>query len=177
VTAAQTPTENEILAVASIWRATRREVITSFKGTSMLPTIAPGVEVVLDCGREWQVGDIIAFQDSGHLGVHRIMAASPDRRWVLTRGDRRIAPDDPFEAGDAVIGVITRVRAGEAWVDPSPAQKSWLRDCVLSIAIRAFSVSPDACKRRLRVLKTIEWFVQIPRRIIGKVQRLLGLRS
>ena len=113
MTAVQPPTENEILAVAALWRAARREVVTSFQGTSMLPTIAPGVEVLLDCGKEWQVGDIIAFVDSGHLAVHRIMAASSDRQWLLTRGDHRIIPDDPFEAKDAVIGVITRVKVGE----------------------------------------------------------------
>jgi hypothetical protein len=177
VTAVQPPTENEILAVASLWRAARREVVTSFQGTSMLPTIAPGVEVLLDCGREWQIGDIIAFVDSGHLAVHRIMAASADRQWLLTRGDHRIIPDEPFEAQDAVIGVITRVRVREEWIAPSPLQKSWLRERVLQRAVREFNVSAHACKKQLFLWQRIAWFFRLGPRIAGKVWRLLRLQS
>jgi hypothetical protein len=177
VTAAQPPTENEILAVAALWRAARREVVTSFQGTSMLPTIAPGVEVLLDCGKEWQVGDIIAFVDSGHLAVHRIMAASTNRQRLLTRGDHRIIPDDPFEATDAVIGVITRVKVGEEWIAPAPLQKSWLRERVLQRVAADFNIGADACKKQLRVLQRIAWFFRLGPRIVGKVRRLLRPQS
>ena len=177
MTAVQPPTEKEILAVAALWRLARREVVTSFLGTSMLPTIAPGVEVLLDCGKDWQVGDIIAFVDSGHLGVHRIMASSPDRRWLLTRGDNRFIPDDPFEAKGAVIGVITRVRVREQWAAPSGVQKSWLRDRVLASVVSRFNISAAACKRTLLLLNRIAWFLRLGPRIAGKASRLLRLKS
>jgi len=149
-----TLTDDEIVAVAALWRAAGREVVTSFQGTSMLPTIGPGAEVILDCGRDWQVGDIIAFVDTGHLAVHRIVAASADRKLLLTRGDNRTIPDDPFEAAGAVIGVITRVRAGDDWIAPAPVRQSRLRARVLRSVVESFNVGRERCVRRLKVLRT-----------------------
>lgn len=178
MTLAPAPTGDEILAVASLWRAARREVITSFQGTSMLPTIRPGVEVVLDCARDWQIGDIIAFIDSGHLGVHRIVAASVDGQWLLTRGDHRIVPDRPFQAKNAVIGVITRIRTADDWIEPAPAPapESYLSRRVLQRSLRAFHASIDTSNRQIRHLEIGAWFFRLGPRIVNKVARLLRLR-
>ena len=143
----------------------------------MLPTIAPGVEVVLDCGKDWQIGDIIAYVDSGHLGVHRIMDASADRRWLLTRGDNNFLPDDPFEANDAIIGVITRVRAAEDWVEPVPLAKSWLRERILQYSARRFHADAESFKKHLRGLQRIAWFFRLGPRIAGRLRRLIGRKA
>ena len=153
MTAAQIPNDGELVAVASLWRAAGREIVTSFLGTSMLPTIAPGVEVTIDCSRRWEVGDIIAFVAGGRLFVHRVEAASADRAIVLTRGDHRTVPDEPFEAADAVIGVITRIRVGDQWVAPPSSPQSWLRALSLSICVTAFRAGAGWCRRTVRLLR------------------------
>jgi hypothetical protein len=161
VTAPPLPTEKEIVAVASLWRAARREVVTSFLGTSMMPTIAPGGEVVLDCGRAWNVGDIVALIDADHLIVHRIIAASPDRRWLMTRGDQRTIPDNPIEADEAVIGVITLMRKGDQWAPPRDlASQSWIRKRVFHFTVRSFNGNVMRCRRRLRTLRRLARFVR-----------------
>jgi hypothetical protein len=152
VSAVQLPSGDELIAIAAIWRSQRREIVTSFLGNSMLPTIAPGVEVTIDCAREWNDGDVIAFVGDGHLVVHRIVASSPDRRTLLTLGDYRIVPDAPIEDVNAIIGVITRIRSGNNWIDVPPApRRSFLRGVILNSALRAVARGADACRQRLRV--------------------------
>ena len=143
----------------------------------MLPTIRPGVEVVLDCGRDWQVGDIVAFVDSGHLAVHRIMAASADRQWLLTRGDHRIVPDRPFQAKNAVIGVITRIRRNEDWIAPPPAPESCLSRRVLQRSLRTFQVNIARCSTQIRRFEIVAWFFRLGPRIANKIARMLRLRQ
>lgn len=140
----------------------------------MLPTIPPDREVLLACGKEWEAGSIVAFVDARRLIVHRIVAVSPDRRWVVTRGDHRILPDEPFEAKDAVIGVITRIREGDSWSPPAAVTESWLQSRVLRWSLRAFDSDVERCRRRLRLTGAI---LRLPRRAFSKALRLMHLKK
>lgn len=133
----------ELRAVASLWRRTGRRFVTSFLGTSMLPTIAPGTAVEIDCGRAPLAGDVIAFAIAGQVFVHRIELVSPDGRHFLTRGDNRIVPDLPIES-QAVIGVV---------LDTAPPRRSALRSIVLALTRGSFLRDPIRCRRVVHVLR------------------------
>jgi hypothetical protein len=164
---------DELVAVGTLWRATGRQFTTSFLGTSMLPTIAPGVEVTIDCGRAWAASDIVAYVVAGRLIVHRIEAASDDKRWLLTRGDASVIPDDPFEAADAVIGVVTSIHRGEGWIDPTAAPRTWLRDQISRASLAAFKRNVQECRRRLVAFRIVGTVITFGPRAIRKLIRLL----
>jgi hypothetical protein len=125
-------TAEELAAVARLWRATRREVDCRFGGTSMAPTLASGAEVRLRCGEGGAAGDIIAFLDQGRVLLHRVVAASADRAWILTRGDARLLPDAPIRRAEDVIGRVTAVRDGGTFVPPpAPPRATALQRAVL----------------------------------------------
>jgi hypothetical protein len=134
----------DLRAVATLWRRTGRRFTTSFLGTSMLPTIAPGTPVEVDCGRTPQAGDVIAFAVAGQVFVHRIELTSPDGRHLLTRGDNRIIPDLPIEA-DAVIGVVGAPALGP--------QSSLRRSFVLALTRRSFLRDPGRTRRVVHLLR------------------------
>lgn len=74
----------------------------------MLPAIAPGQPVSVNCGIEPAVGDIAVFRYSDQVGVHRVAARTA--YWILTWGDNNPLPDEPI-APVGVIGVIRDVPA------------------------------------------------------------------
>jgi hypothetical protein len=101
----------EIEAVATIWRREKRRLVTSFNGTSMLPAIAPGQEVVVDCGADPAVGEVAVFRFNNQVGVHRVVARTADL--LVTWGDANALPDEPIEPIH-VIGTIRNVPAAHA---------------------------------------------------------------
>jgi hypothetical protein len=127
----------ELDAVATMWKRERRTLHTSFGGTSMLPTIAPGQPVIVHCGVEPAVGDIAVFRLSNHIGVHRVVARSAT--WILTWGDANPLPDDPVLTS-CVIGAIRGV-------PPTP----WsLRRALLLRTLVTAAVSIEVLTRRVR---------------------------
>lgn len=122
----------ELAAVARLWRATRREVECRFGGTSMSPALASGAEVRLLCGEGGAAGDIIAFLDEGRVLLHRVVAASAEHGWILTRGDARLLPDAPIRRAEDVIGRVTGVREGDGFAAaPAAPPQSALQRAVL----------------------------------------------
>jgi phage repressor protein C with HTH and peptisase S24 domain len=65
---------DELQAIASLWKREQRELTTSFSGTSMLPTIAPGTPLVIACGDGARAGDVIFFIHRGQPVVHRLLS-------------------------------------------------------------------------------------------------------
>ena len=100
---------SEIDGVATLWKRERREFVTSFNGTSMLPAIAPGQQVAVACGIEPMVGDVAVFRYDNQVGVHRVVARTA--AWLLTWGDNNPLPDEPISP-ELVIGVISDVAPG-----------------------------------------------------------------
>jgi hypothetical protein len=96
----------EIDAVGVLWKRQRRQFVTAFSGTSMLPAIAPGQPVAVTCGVDPVVGDVAVFRYSDQVGVHRVVARGP--AWLLTWGDNNPLPDEPIVPA-SVIGTIRDV--------------------------------------------------------------------
>ena len=94
---------DELEVIATLWKRERRELVMSFSGVSMLPAIAPGQQVVVQCGVEPAVGDVAVFRFDNRVGVHRVVARSAS--WLLTWGDANPLPDEPIRPID-VLGAI-----------------------------------------------------------------------
>lgn len=109
----------KIDAVVVLWKSQGRCLVTSFNGTSMLPSIAPGQAVTVCCGVEPMVGDVAVFRYGDQVGVHRVVLRSDD--WLLTWGDNNPLPDDPVSLA-RLVGTIREV---------PPASRSLRRRLVL----------------------------------------------
>jgi len=79
-------------------------------GDSMRPTLGAGDIVRLQAPGRVRRGDIVAFERSGGLLVHRVVARTPDG--VVCRGDNRMA-DDGLTTLDEIIGRAVSVRMRE----------------------------------------------------------------
>lgn len=112
---------SELAAVAELWKRDGRVIESAFAGSSMLPSIAPGTVVRIACGGVPAIGEVLLLAHRGFPVVHRMIAGSPDGRWILTRGDANAVPDVPV-GSEAVIGVAQQIRAGNAW-NPIPSHR------------------------------------------------------
>lgn len=128
----------ELDAVTTLWRRERRTLSTSFTGTSMLPAIAPGERVVVECGVEPTVGDVAVFRRANHVGVHRVVARG--ETWLLTWGDANPLPDEPVEPAQ-IIGTICT---------PPTGSRS-LRRALLLRWLLSRATTVDCLTRRVRV--------------------------
>jgi Peptidase S24-like len=135
-------TAQELDAVATIWKRERREFVTSFGGTSMMPAIAPGEQVVVACGVDPAVGDVIVFRFDNQVGVHRLVART--ETWLMTWGDANPLPDEPITPTH-VIGAIRNARAA-----PVSVRRSLLRRLLASPSAPA-----DIVTRRVRLAHRI----------------------
>jgi hypothetical protein len=100
------PSAGELASVSQLWRRERRVLVTTFSGTSMMPSISPGQKVAVECGLDPCIGDVVVFLRDNHIGVHRLVARCRDG--LLTWGDANPLPDDPIEPG-RVVGTIRQV--------------------------------------------------------------------
>jgi hypothetical protein len=147
----------QLEAIAALWRRDRRTLITSFNGTSMLPAIAPAQEVVVDCGSEAAVGEVIVFRFNNQVLVHRVVASAPE--WLLTWGDANRLPDEPIEPSRAIGSVRnaplaprSRYRAILLWllISPHMSIETLKRRVRFLLKIRmACSMNPFALARRI----------------------------
>lgn len=103
----------------------------------MLPAIAPGQQVLVDCGVEPMVGDVVVFRLGNQVGVHRVVARNA--AWLLTWGDANPLPDEPIEPA-RVIGTI---RAA------APAPRS-MRRALLLLCLAPSHAPIDVLARRVR---------------------------
>lgn len=105
----------------------------------MQPAIAPGQQVVVECGIEPTVGDVAVFRLDNQVGVHRVVART--EAWLLTWGDANPLPDEPI-APERVIGTIRSVAA---------APRS-LRRALLLRALAPRSLPIELLTRRVRLV-------------------------
>ena len=80
--------------------------IMMVQGQSMLPTILPGSLVVAKAEPEYQVGDIVAYDqvDAHRIVVHRIMEET-DNGFVI-KGDNNPRKDTGFPTEDVILGKV-----------------------------------------------------------------------
>jgi hypothetical protein len=143
-----------LAAVASLWRKTGRELRARFGGSSMLPALAPGTEVLLRCGEAGGPGDVIAFLAAGRLVVHRVVARAPDGAWTLTRGDARVLPDVPIRDPDAILGRVAGVWRDGALETVPVALDSAARRLSIRLWSAVLRISPGAGAAALRSMHT-----------------------
>jgi hypothetical protein len=154
-----------ILAVASSLRGPDRAVESTVAGMSMGRTLPPGARIRIDLGSRaaGEVGDVVTFLAGGQVVVHRIVhrgRQGAGRGYLVTRGDITLAPDRPVRQ-DAVLGVVTGVRSGGAWVAPAGAPRGSLRarlaraGLVWAVA-GLLAVSPRAAQGLSAILQRLE---------------------
>jgi len=105
------PSAGELEAVSQVWRRERRTLVTTFTGGSMMPSIAPGQQVSVECGIDPNIGDVVVFLRDNQVGVHRLVARCRDA--LLTWGDANSLPDEPVELA-RIVGTIRQVPPGPA---------------------------------------------------------------
>jgi peptidase S24-like protein len=154
----------ELAAIASLWQREGRELATCFSGTSMLPAIASGQQVVVDCGIEPVVGTVAVFRFDNQLGVHRVVARTAS--WLLTWGDANPLPDEPIELGQ-VIGIVRNV----------PAASSSFKRALLLRFVAPPRAPIERVRYRVRVVHRIRsTWRQGPRVFIGTAARAVARR-
>jgi hypothetical protein len=156
-----------LAAVASLWRKTGRELRARFGGSSMLPALPPGTEVLLRCGETGAVGDVIAFLADGRLVVHRVVARAPDGTWTLTRGDARVLPDVPIRDGGSIVGRVAGICAAPSLESVPAAPDSLIRRSLVRVFSAALRISPGTGAAAL-------WLVHTGLRHARTVPLLLG---
>ena len=110
----------------------------------MLPTIAPGQQVVVECGRDPVVGDVVVFRRDDGVMVHRLAARAGD--WLLTWGDANWLPDEPVAASH-IVGVVPGVASGP---------RTLLRAVVTSV-FATWMCPVDRMGARIRFAYRVEW--------------------
>ncbi len=87
--------------------------LATIEGTSMLPTLRPGDEVVVDLqARRFRCGDVIVVRSDETLIVHRVIEVGPALR---TRGDNAPEADAPVALEQVMGPVIELRRTGRAY--------------------------------------------------------------
>ncbi len=130
----------ELAQVVDLWKRTSRELVTRFTGTSMHPTIASSSEVILRCGSSVNAGDIIAYCRGEQLIVHRVVAMSHRREWLIARGDASVVPDPLLIPSRAVVGTIVAVEQNGSLVHPGPAPRRAFRAAFVDAMCRALLI-------------------------------------
>lgn len=155
----------ELEAVFGVWQRERRRLATRFSGASMMPTIAPGQEVFLQCGVDPQVGNVIVCLVDGRLLVHRLSARSKD--WLMTWGDANQLPDPPID-GACCLGAI----------DGAPAApRSRRRAALMSMLVLPRTISLEDLARRVRFLYRLRHaWTRGPAYFVGKVTKTVLMR-
>lgn len=101
-----------------IWDKTNKPYLVQSHGTSMLPFIKEGSEIVIQYTRpiDIKVGDIIAFRRSINLVLHRVIRKHTfnGKIYFIEKGDD--AFDTTIISEDAVIGKAVQMKAGNATI-------------------------------------------------------------
>jgi len=141
-------------AALMLMARTRGELVASFRGSSMEPTVRDGAELLLRHGIAPSVGDIVAFlATGGSLVLHRVEAVSARDGSLLSRGDSLWLPDPPLRDTRAIVGVVVGVREGSGFVDPPSAPRGVLRTVALLPFRAVHGASPATAARLLGALR------------------------
>jgi signal peptidase I len=107
------------------------------RGSSMLPAICPGDEILVrrTCVPEISVGDVVLFGRQGRWFLHRVRDIPPDAEppRLITQGDALCCPDDPVFDKELLGRVSFLVRNGEL---RSPITSESVFQSMLQIAVR-----------------------------------------
>jgi signal peptidase I len=103
-------------------------------GTSMVPSILPGdVIFVRHAGLfEMSPGEIVLYSREGRLFAHRVVtrAGSPERPFLITRGDRLYHTDPPVSSSE-LLGRVNFIERRQKRFRPATGLSIWRRKIVL----------------------------------------------
>ncbi len=156
----------QLLAVARLWRQTGRELVTSFEGRSMEPTIAAGQQVRVRCTHEVTVGDVVVVAQAEGVLVHRLIARG--NGWWLLRGDRRWICDPPVRTLEELIGRVEAVERGEDFGPVAEHRPGAIQRAIGAAAIAMMRIDVTAATLVLRLL------LQARRLLLAAVARARG---
>jgi len=129
-------------------------------GGSMGVSLPDGtlIRVTLGDGTSCSAGDVVVFRQQQEIVAHRALARA--REYLITRGDARIAPDQPVPFA-RVLGRVTGVVAARSSVEPPrmPRRRWPVRVAdffALGIAKIALQVSPRLAGQWIHGLAWIE---------------------
>jgi hypothetical protein len=137
-----------------------RSVDIPITGGSMGASLPDGtlVRVALGDGATCSAGDVVVFRQQEDIVAHRALARARDPR--ITRGDARLAPDQPVSFA-RVLGRVTGVVAGRITIEPpGMPRRRWplqVADCcAIGIATLALQISPRLAGHWIQLLAWLE---------------------
>lgn len=169
----EAPGPEALAAALRLLVRSRGELSTRFSGSSMLPSLPDGAELVLRQATAVGVGDIVAFEADGQIVLHRVEAISRRRGCLLTRGDALWLPDPPLRNLEDVLGVVTGVRTLQGLAPPPPARLGALRKAALWPFRAGLAASPGLVSAVLSVMRAARRAV----RAAAGTLRAVGRRS
>lgn len=110
----QIPPET-LKAALEMWRQSGESHYLPLRGTSMLPLLRDGDQVLVSHHLgNLQRGDIVVFHRAGELLAHRVLRVLVDdgRKALITKGDHVFEPD-PTIAQEELIGRVLAIRRGD----------------------------------------------------------------
>jgi hypothetical protein len=128
--------EGEARVRAAAARRNGCQVECGLRGGSMEPSIPARSRIRITFGEpRFRTGEVVAFMAGGRVVAHRVAYRAFARRtWLVTRGDARLLPDPPIEAG-CVLGRVTAVDSGTGWRAPGQAAKVPRRERLLAFVL------------------------------------------
>ena len=154
---------------------------STIHGSSMAPAIPAGarLQVRLIGPEPCHAGDVVFFLADGGYMVHRVVYLArrgPAVDYLLTRGDRRLAPDPPVRC-DRILGTVTAVLGAGGWCPPGASTgggfcKGAIRAGTLAAMIAVLRASPSLARG---LGATLAWIESIGRAVVGRCRRRLQL--
>ena len=77
----------------------------------MLPLILPTDRVILKKDDSYKINDIVVYLRGKILIAHRIVYASPDGKYFITKGDNNVQTDKKISSG-AILGKVVALKRG-----------------------------------------------------------------
>jgi len=137
------------------------------------------VRVALGDGAACAPGDVVVFRQQEEIVAHRALACVGD--YLVTRGDARLAPDQPVSFARVLGRVTSVVAAGNTIEPPGVPRRRWpLRvtdPFTIGVATLALHISPGLARRWIHVLAWLErGFLTLASTARRHVPRVRGTR-
>lgn len=135
-----------------------RSIEIPIVGNSMGAALPDGtvVRVVLGDGSTCSRGDVVVFRQGEQIVAHRVVHCAAGMRYLVTRGDARIAADVPVPFS-SVLGRVTEVAPTRQSVAGHPRRLlRWAGSPFLLVAVVTLHLSPALSAAVCRVLIAIE---------------------
>lgn len=104
------------------------EVRLRVSGTSMVPSILPGDVISVRHAGPFEVspGEIVLYAREGRLFAHRVVtrAGSPERPFLITRGDRHYHTDPPVYSSE-LLGQVHFIERRQMRLRPATGLSFW----------------------------------------------------